>query len=87
MHNSNAIPSTVYNSSAVPLTEHIPENSHQFLFCRRNGVLEDNNFTDEQERRSGCTNSNRNAVQVRSGSFTPLTLSKPIMFSMMNDLL
>ena len=63
--------STVYNSSAVPLTERIPENSRQFLFCRRNGVREDSN-TDEQERRSGCTNSNRNAVPVRSPSFTPL---------------
>ena len=38
--------STVCNSSAVPLTERIPENSRQFLFCRLHKF--------QPERRSGA---------------------------------
>ena len=43
-----------------------------FLFCRRNGILEDS-YYNEQERGSGWTNSNRNAVPVHPGSFTSFT--------------
>jgi len=48
-------------SSSFPLTERIPERSRHFLFCRRNGVLKD-------------SLNKRNAVLVRSGSFTPLAI-------------
>jgi len=41
---------------------------------------------DEQERRSGCTNSNRNAVPVRSGSFTPLPLFRELITNMLDNL-
>ena len=59
----NSAENAVCNSTAVTLTERIPERSRDFLFSRRNGVLEDSYWRTgtafrlhklQPERRSGA---------------------------------